>query len=183
MKLIVGLWNPWPSYAKNRHNAGRIALDMILDGKEVTPFLLQKKFDAEIAQWMRWKRQCLFVKPITFMNKSWTAVQKIMHFYKISPENLLVLHDDLDLSEATIRLKFNWGHGGQNGVRDIIEKIATPRFRRVKIGIGRPEHTTQTPTDRVLGNYTSEQLQTLAEQKKEIQTRIDDFLKNTWGNI
>jgi len=58
-----------------------------------------------------------------------------MHFYKIDPEDLLVLHDDLDLPEATIRLKFNGGHGGQNGIRDIIEKIATPRFWRIKIGI------------------------------------------------
>jgi len=182
MKLIVGLWNPWKSYASSRHNAGRIALDMLLQDKEVTSFLLQKKFDAEIAQWIWWKWQCMFVKPTTFMNNSWTAVQKIMHFYKILPENLLVIHDDLDLPEATIRLKFNGGHGGQNGIRDIIEKIATPRFWRIKIGIWRPEHATQTPTDRVLGNYTPEQLHTLQQQKIEMSSRINDFLKNTGGN-
>lgn len=181
MKLIVGLWNPGKQYTQNRHNAWQLALDFLLENKEVTPFLFQKKFDAEMAQWMRGKRQCMFVKPQTFMNNSGQAVQKIMHFYKIDPEDLLVLHDDLDLPEATIRLKFNWWHGGQNGIRDIIEKIATPRFWRIKIGIWRPENTSQTPTDRVLGNYTPEQLHLLHEQKKEISTRIDDFMRNTWG--
>lgn len=181
MKLIVGLGNPWKEYAQNRHNAGRIALDFLLETKEVTPFLPQTKFDAEIAQWMWGKRQCMFVKPRTFMNNSWTAVQKIMHFYKIDPEDLLVLHDDLDLPEATIRLKFNGGHGGQNGIRDIIEKIATPRFWRIKIGIGRPSHPAHTPTDRVLGNYTPEEIVLLRQQKQEISSRIDDFLRNTWG--
>jgi PTH1 family peptidyl-tRNA hydrolase len=182
MKLIVWLGNPWTEYAQNRHNAGRIALNMLLANKEVTPFLLQKKFDAQIAQWLRGKRQCMFVKPMTFMNKSGDPVQKIMNFYKIDAENLLVLHDDLDLPENTIRLKFNGGHGGQNGVRDIIEKIATPRFWRIKIGIWRPSHPEHTPTDRVLGNYTPEQLHDLASHKQEIATRIDDFLKHTWGN-
>ncbi len=77
----------------------------------------------------------MYVKPQTFMNKSGQSVQKIMNFYKIAPEDLLVIHDDLDLPAGTIKLKFNGGHGGQNGIRDIIEKIATPRFRRIKIGI------------------------------------------------
>ncbi len=181
MKLIVWLWNPGKEYAQNRHNAGRLVLDMLLENKETTPFLVQKKFDAEIAQWMWWKWQCMFVKPLTFMNNSWAAVQKVMHFYKIDPEDLLVLHDDLDLPEATIRLKFNGGHGGQNGIRDIIDKIATPRFWRIKIGIGRPEHPGHTPTDRVLGNYTPDQLILLQQQKQEISSRIDDFLRNTGG--
>lgn len=179
MKLIVWLWNPWTAYEATRHNAWRIALDMLLADKEVTPFLLQKKFDATIAQWVWGKRQCLFVKPQTFMNNSGQAVQKIMQFYKIIPEHLLVLHDDLDLPAETIRLKFNGGHGGQNGVRDIIEKIGTPRFWRVKIGIWRPAHPWHTPTDRVLGKYSDEELTALHSKKQEIQTRIADFLKHT----
>ena len=96
---------------------------------------MNSKFEAEIAQGMIKKRQCMYVKPQTFMNKSGQSVQKIMNFYKIAPEDLLVIHDDLDLPAGTIKLKFNGGHGGQNGIRDIIEKIATPRFRRIKIGI------------------------------------------------
>jgi PTH1 family peptidyl-tRNA hydrolase len=182
MKLIVGLGNPGKEYAQTRHNAWRLALDMALENKETTPFLLQKKFDAEIAQGMWGKWQCMYIKPQTFMNKSGWALQKIMQFYKIDPEDLLVIHDDIDLPEGTVRLKFNGGHGGQNGVRDIIDQLATPRFWRIKVGIGRPGHPGHTPSDRVLGNYTAEQLLILREQKQEISSRIDDFLRNTGGN-
>lgn len=181
MKLIVWLGNPWTEYALTRHNAWWLALDMICESVESTPFLPQKKFDAAIAQGMIKKRQCLFVKPQTYMNKSWQSVQKIATFYKIAPEDILVIHDDLDLPAQTIKLKFNGGHGGQNGVRDIIEKIATPRFRRIKIGIGRSEHQAQTPTDRVLGKMSEIELKQLADNKKEILSRIDDFLRNSWN--
>lgn len=180
MKLIVWLGNPWAEYALTRHNAWWLALDMVCEAFETTPFLPQKKFDSSIAQGMIKKRQCLFVKPDTFMNKSGSAVQKIMSFYKINHEDVLVIHDDLDLPTGTVKLKFNWWHGGQNGMRDIIEKCWSPRFWRIKIGIWRPEHSEQTPTDRVLGKYTPEQLDTLKQQKQEILSRVDDFLRNSW---
>ena len=181
MKLVVWLGNPWSTYVYTRHNAWRIALDMVLENKEVTPFLQQKKFHAQIAQWVRWTDQCLFVKPQTYMNKPWQAVAEIAHFYHIIPEHILVIHDDIDLPEGKIKLKFNGTHGWQNGVKDIIQKLGSERFRRIKIGIWRPSHPEQSPTDRVLGKRTDEQWHHFQSQAKELTTKIDEFMKHSSG--
>lgn len=179
MKLIVALWNYGNEYATTRHNAWWIVLDKLLENAEVTPFLEQKKFHATLASGRYKKRICLFAKPLTYMNKSGDAVQKILQFYKIAPEDMLIIHDDIDLPSGTIKLKFNGSHGGQNGIKDIITKIWTARFWRIKIGIWRPDHPEHTPTDRVLGKYTPEELHVLFEKRSEITWRYDDFFRNS----
>lgn len=181
MKLIVALWNYGNEYANTRHNAGWIVLDKLLENAEATPFLEQKKFHATIASGRYKKWTCLFVKPLTYMNKSGDAVLKIMQFYKISPEDMLVIHDDIDIPSNTIKLKFGGSHGGQNGVKDIIAKIGTDRFRRLKIGIGRSDNPHVTPSDRVLGKYTDEELALLHTKRSDITWRYDDFFRNSWS--
>lgn len=180
MKLIVWLGNPWAQYANTRHNAGWIVLDYLQDSAQWTSFLPQKKFDGDVAQGLREKRHTLALKPSTYMNKSGQSVQKTLSFYKIPPEEMLVIHDDLDLPFWTIKLKFNGGHGGQNGIRDIIEKIGTARFRRLKIGIWRPENPQVDVVDRVLSSLSPEELRKIIEQKNEITLRIGQFFRNTW---
>ncbi len=179
MKLIVWLGNYGNDYATTRHNAGWIVLDKLLENTEVTPFLEQKKFHAMVAVGKYKKRPCLFVKPLTYMNKSGDAVLKLAQFYKIDPTDILIIHDDIDLPSGTIRLKFNGSHGGQNWLKDIIAKLWTARFWRIKIGIWRPEHPDHTPTDRVLGKYTTEELNTLFDKRADIIWRYDDFFRNS----
>lgn len=134
--LIVGLGNPGNDYEKNRHNVGFMAIDKIankfnIEGKKV-------KSKAIVLEGKRESKKIILVKPQTFMNLSGTAVASLMHFYKINPENLIVIHDDLDIPSLSIRIRPGGGAGGQKGVSSIIQHLGTQNFNRVRIGIGRP---------------------------------------------
>ncbi len=133
MQLIVGLGNPGDKYIKTRHNAGFWFLD-----KLSAHFRYEKKFNAECAEITLNGQKIYLLKPLTFMNLSGDAVQKILQFYKISPENMLVAHDELDFPAGKCRLKKGGGHGGHNGLRDIITKIGNSDFLRLRIGINHP---------------------------------------------
>lgn len=178
MKLIIWLWNPWKEYITTRHNAGFLALDRLADQHAWTTFLYNKKFDADIAQGMRKKRQIMAIKPQGYMNRSGDAVSKVMQFYQIAAEHTLVIHDELDIPAGTVKLKFNGGHGGHNGIRDIIEKCGSARFWRLRIGIGRPVHPAHDISDRVLSTMTESELAALQASEKEITLRIDECMRN-----
>ncbi len=104
-----------------------------------TDFLEQKKFAGDVSTGMVDKRQVIVLKPQTFMNKSGKSVQAVMQFYKIAPQDILVVHDDIDLEVGKIKLKYAGSHGGHNGIRDIVAQCGTEEFWRLKLGIGRPE--------------------------------------------
>ncbi|MGE3920601.1 MAG: aminoacyl-tRNA hydrolase [Gammaproteobacteria bacterium] len=135
--LIVGLGNPGPEYEQTRHNAGVWFLQQLADQYQQT-FHFEKKFHGQCARINVDNHDCHLLIPETFMNHSGKAVQAISQFYKIAPENILIVHDELDLQTGTIRLKFDGGHGGHNGLRDIIAHLSTPKFHRLRIGIGHP---------------------------------------------
>lgn len=128
---MVGLGNPGPRYAGTRHNAGFLAVERLAERREAA-FARQRQ--ALVA---RAPGDLLLAKPTTFMNLSGAAVQALMTRHAIKPEQLLVVHDDLDLPLGRLRLRFGGGAGGQKGVRDIIERIG-PGFARLKLGISRP---------------------------------------------
>ena len=160
MKLIVGLGNPDKEYEKSRHNVGFIILDSYFNGEKWhTKDNYEKVF---------------FIKPLTFMNLSGLAVQKVVNFYKISTEDILIIHDDLDLPEKTIRFKYNSSAGGHNGIKSIIKCLGTSKFARLKVGIGRKFSSDQ--KDYVLGNLSKEEITYLQNDKfKEmINTFISD---------
>ncbi len=134
--MIVGLGNPGKDYQKNRHNVGFMAIDKIasefgIEGKKV-------KSKAIVLEGKKENKKIILVKPQTFMNLSGTSVASLMHFYKIDTENLIVIHDDLDLPALSIRLRPGGGAGGQKGIASIIQNLGTQQFNRVRIGIGRP---------------------------------------------
>jgi len=135
--LIVGLGNPGPSYAETRHNAGFWFLDELVSGTDAQ-LKLQTRLHAETAKVSLHGRECWLARPTTFMNHSGRAVQAVSAYYKISPENILVAYDELDLPPGTTRLKFDGGHGGHNGIRDTIRCLGTAAFHRLRIGIGHP---------------------------------------------
>lgn len=148
--LIVGLGNPGPKYAKTRHNIGFMALDRLAEryGMAATNI----KFDAHFDTGRVGEHQVVLLKPQTFMNRSGKSVQAAANFYDIAPDKIIVLHDEIDLKPAQLRLKSGGGHGGHNGLRDIIKMLGSRDFLRVRLGIGRPKFGDV--SDYVLGRFT-----------------------------
>lgn len=137
VSLIVGLGNPGSEYEHTRHNAGFWFLDALARKHNVS-FKAEKKFHGEVARFKHAGEDVWLLKPMTYMNLSGQAVQAMASFYKITPEQILVVHDELDLSVDTARLKKGGGHGGHNGLRDIASKMGGNDFLRLRIGIGHP---------------------------------------------
>ncbi len=139
LRLIVGLGNPGAEHLRTRHNAGFWFIDALANSFDVR-FGVQAKLHGETAKTNIDHQSVWLLKPSTFMNKSGVAVAEALRYYKIEPEQMLVAHDDLDLPPGTARLKFDGGHGGQNGLRDIFSHLGHGRFHRLRLGIGHPGH-------------------------------------------
>ncbi|MFN3843268.1 MAG: aminoacyl-tRNA hydrolase [Rehaibacterium terrae] len=139
LRLIVGLGNPGPEYARTRHNAGFWFLDA-LAGQAGVRFGLDAKLHGESGKADIGRRTVWLLKPATFMNRSGQSVAAALRYFKIAPDECLVVHDELDLPPGAARLKFDGGHGGQNGLRDIIQHLGHGKFHRLRIGIGHPGH-------------------------------------------
>ena len=135
IRVIVGLGNPGAQYARNRHNIGFQAIEQLALKLGAT---WQKKPLLELAEARVGTGKLFLVKPLTFMNSSGAAVAPLMRFQKIDPGQLLVIHDDLDLPFGRLRIRTGGSSGGQNGVKDISEKLGTDQFMRLKLGIDRP---------------------------------------------
>lgn len=135
-KLLVGLGNPGTKYEATRHNIGFMALDRLAErhGMRVDT----SKFKGHIASGSISGQSVVLLKPQTYMNLSGDSVQKAASFYDVALEDVVVFHDELDLEAGTLRVKMGGGHGGHNGLRDIIQKMGGKDFGRVRMGIGRP---------------------------------------------
>lgn len=142
-KLIVGMGNPGKLYAKTRHNAGFMVLDKLREElkKEynVSDWELSKKFNAEVCGYTINGNKIILAKPMTFMNASGQAVQLIANFYKLTPTDLIVVHDDKDIKLGEIKIQTDKSSAGHNGVQSIIDHIGTQNFTRVRVGIA-PEN-------------------------------------------
>ncbi len=148
MKLVIGLGNPGKKYEKCRHNVGFIILDKFSKEKKLK-WVKSLKFESYMAEY----GDLILVKPQTFMNNSGIAVSKIVTFYKISPSDLIVIHDDVDLSLGSVKKQKGKNAAGHHGVEDIIEKIGTKDFWRIRVGIGKPDNADM-PVDKwVLQNF------------------------------
>ncbi len=135
MLLVVGLGNPGPGHAGNRHNIGFMAADAIVRRHGLGRF--RNKFHGEIAAGAAAARRVLVLKPLTYMNDSGRSVLSAATFHKIPPEDILVLHDEIDLAAGKVRVKRGGGHAGHNGLRSIDAHMG-PDFRRVRLGVGHP---------------------------------------------
>jgi PTH1 family peptidyl-tRNA hydrolase len=137
IRLVIGLGNPGPEYETTRHNAGFWLADHLADDLSVG-FTLQKPFSAWVAKARFEGDAVILAKPTTFMNRSGQAAGALLRFYKLLPEQVLVLHDELDLMPGCAKLKQGGGHAGHNGLRDIQAAFSSPDFWRLRIGIGHP---------------------------------------------
>ncbi len=168
IKLIVGLGNPGNQYEKTRHNAGFWFLDA-LTSRFGLSLKHESKFHGEALKAAINYRNVWLLKPDTFMNKSGQAVAALANFYKIEPEEILIIHDELDLPPGSVRLKQGGGHGGHNGLRDTESRIGSKAFQRLRIGIGHPGHANQV-TGYVLGKASQ-------DETIEIENAIERALK------
>lgn len=139
LRLIVGLGNPGAEHLRTRHNAGFWFVDALALRQGVR-FGLESKLFGETAKIDVAGRPVWLLKPATFMNLSGKSVAAALRYWKIEPEQMLVVHDELDLAPGTARLKFDGGHGGQNGLRDITKLLGHGKYHRLRIGIGHPGH-------------------------------------------
>lgn len=162
MKLWVGLGNPGAKYAGNRHNIGFMAMDRIADDHGFSGW--KAKFQAELTEGRLGREKVLLLKPQTFMNLSGQSVGEAMRFYKLTPDDVTVFHDELDLAPGKVRVKTGGGHAGHNGLRSIHQHISET-YHRVRLGIGHPGHK-----DRV-SHYV------LSDFAKAEQEMLDDLLR------
>ena len=154
MKLILGLGNPGRSYTWTRHNVGFLLLDCLAKKHEIE--ISRRGMNSLYGRGRIGPEKVILAKPQTFMNLSGEAAQRLLHFFKIQPENAIVLHDDLDLPWGKVRIRIRGGDGGHKGIRSIMEALGSGDFIRFKIGIGRPERASQDPADFVLEPLTGE---------------------------
>ncbi len=173
MKLIIWLGNPGKQYKNTRHNVGFIMIDTIFEG-----FLEDKKLKSEISRNGSIPSSAyslIGVKPQTFMNLSGDAVLALVSFYKLDPKkDILVISDDLDMEFGKVRFRTLWSHGGQNGLKDIMTKLGTNEFARVKIGIGRDVR--YEVSDWVLSSFTEWEISLL---KSETFPKVQEYIR-TW---
>lgn len=175
--IIAGLGNPGPQYVATRHNVGFWMLDQLAAEYGVT-FKTEPRFQCELAQHATPEAKLWLIKPLTFMNRSGQSVMALANFYKIPAENILVFHDELDLPAGTIRLKRGGGHGGHNGLRDIIAKNAGNKdFLRCRIGIGHPGDSRQV-SDYVLSKPSQADRESILQAIDNAQRVLPDVVNN-----
>lgn len=180
MKLIIGLGNPGPKYENTRHNAGYMILNALAQELTAQEFKTEKKFKADITTVTFNEEKLILAKPTTFMNLSGEAAQLLMQFYKIKPEDLWVVYDDLDLPLGQIRIRKEGGPGTHNGMKSLIQQIGQ-NFARFRIGIesrGATAPEKQDTSSFVLAPFMQEEQETAAEmvQKgvKAIKTALEE---------
>lgn len=171
MRLIIGLGNPGKEYERTRHNTGFLFVDVLRKKWNFPDFVPEKKFVSLVSADMKDGEKTLLVKPETFMNRSGEAVSALVNFFKLTERDITIIHDDLDLPFGTFKVSTDSGAAGHNGVADIIEKLGTKEFRRVRIGIGRPADG-RDPADYVLARFTEEEEAKLPELFESISRSL-----------
>lgn len=176
MNLIIGLGNPGKQYEKTRHNIGFIMCDFLVHLWELQTFTYERKFFAEISSNTISNKKTLLIKPQTFMNLSGTSIQSLVDYFKIPQENILILHDDKDLSFGEIRIATESSSAGHRGVQNIFDTLKTQKIQRIRIGVGPvPEYTS---TEKyILDIFTQEEEKKLPPIKEEASHLVKNFLQ------
>ena len=172
--IVVGLGNAGAKYANTRHNAGFMALDHIAEHLGVK--VDRAKFQALVGEATVAGKRVLLMKPQTFMNNSGYAVCEAASFYKIPPENIIVISDDVNLDVGRLRVRASGSAGGQKGLNDIISQMGTDKIPRVRIGVGKKPHPEYDMADWVLGVFFEEDRKAIAEALPRAMTGVEKLL-------
>ncbi len=198
MKLIIGLGNPGKEYEKTRHNAGFLAVERIArdpqfsaaaDHRQKQTFNFQSKFNAEISHQIVGNEKVILAKPQTFMNSSGKAVKAIMDYYKVNSQDVVVIHDDLDIPLGKYKVSKNRGSAGHKGVQSIIDCLGTKDFTRIRIGIGTKgidektlhrlpafENEKRQGKEFVIEKFSKEEMEIIEEVVENITDSLADIL-------
>ncbi len=168
-QVVVGLGNPGPDYQGTRHNVGQRVLDLLAGDLRATTW--QREKTALVARG-RWRGDTVhLVKPLSFMNVSGPAVATALRLLGADPTETILVYDDIDMALGSVRTRLRGSHGGHNGVRSVIETLGTEEIRRVKVGIGRPEHKGQVP-DHVLAPFDPDELPAVEAAVAQARDRV-----------
>lgn len=173
--IVAGLGNPGEKYANTRHNAGFAAMDYI--SKEINIPLKKLKFKSLCATAEISGKSILLMKPQTFMNHSGESIREAAAFYKIPPERIIVIFDDVSLPPGTVRFREKGSDGGHNGIKSIIEHLNTNQFPRIKIGVGAKPHPDMVLADWVLSALTAPEKQQLSETLPTLSATLKTIIK------
>lgn len=174
MWLLVGLGNPGPEYASNRHNIGFMAIDELADLYCFPPF--KKKYQGEYAEGTIAGERAILLKPMTYMNESGRSVGELARFYKIPTSHIIAFHDELDVMPSKVKTKIGGGAGGHNGLRSMDTHLDNPNYKRVRLGIGHPGDKDRVH-GYVLGNFSKEDAKWLPDLLKVVAKETPLLLK------
>lgn len=177
MKLIVGLGNPGIRYAMTRHNVGFWVIDRLSEEWGIP--VHQEKWKASMGSGRVGEERVILLKPLTYMNLSGESVRPALEWLKGGPDDLVVIYDDLDLAPGQIRLRTKGSSGGHRGMQSIIDHLGTNKFKRVKIGIGRPEGPIPVP-NYVLSSFSPQEEEPIAEAVDRSVAAIQTYLETTF---
>ncbi len=177
-QLIVGLGNPEPKYDQTRHNIGFAAIDALARGWGIS-LAENRRFQAEFGEGSaRAGQKIRLLKPLTYMNRSGQAIRAVVDWYKLPPESVLVIYDDMDLPIGKIRMRLSGSAGGHNGMKSTISHLSTENFLRLRIGIGKPANSHESPAvSHVLGKFSPAENQVMSEVLNLTRDAIELSLK------
>jgi PTH1 family peptidyl-tRNA hydrolase len=173
LRLVVGLGNPGAAYAATRHNIGFMALEAVADRYGIP--LDQRKFNTVWGRGAVAGLAVILAEPQAFMNRSGPPLQQLAHYYRILCEDVLVIHDDIDLTFGRFKIKEKGGHGGHNGVRSLIQALGGGDFVRLRIGVGRSEHGDGV-VDHVLGRFSAQEQSVLPDVITRARDAVETIL-------
>lgn len=179
MKLIFGLGNPGVGYQNTRHNVGFQLLDFIANERGVNFF--KNRFNGAYAEIFVRGEKVLLIKPLSFMNLSGSVVSKFVNFYKVDLNDILVVHDDLDMNFGRVKFVYNSSSGGHNGIKDIERCLGSKEYARLKIGIAHDK--SMDTKDYVLGKFSLDEQEKLNDIYKELCSFVDDFCNVSFESL
>ena len=179
MKLIVGLGNPGKEYENTRHNIGFMMLDYFTSKSNIE--ITKEKFNGLYGDTIINDEKVIFLKPLSYMNLSGEVVKKYVDFFKIDINDVLIIHDDLDLPIGTYRLKQNGSSGGHNGLKNIELNLGTQEYKRIKVGIS--NNKMMDTKDYVLGKFSKEDIDTIKDIEKIVASILNDYFKLDYNSL
>ncbi|MBP0002159.1 MAG: aminoacyl-tRNA hydrolase [Cyanobacteria bacterium SBC] len=175
-QLVVGLGNPEPKYDRTRHNIGFAAIDALARSWQI-PLSEQRKFKGEFGEGTATGQKIRLLKPLTYMNRSGESIHAVVNWYKLTPESVLVVYDDMDLPVGRIRLRLTGSAGGHNGMKSTISHLGTQEFPRLRVGIGRPNLVGNNSVSHVLGKFSPQENEIVSDVLYLVRDAIETSLK------